>query len=66
MRLGLLLTALQVGVSIADRSSNDVESETLRLGRELDLGANMEEGKVTSGEVVSDASSLVLDSVSML
>jgi len=60
VRLGLLLTALQVGVSIANGSSHDVESETLGLGRELDLGANVEEGKVTSGEVVGDASSLIL------
>jgi hypothetical protein len=66
VRLGLLLTTLQVRVSIADRSSNDVESETLGLGRELDLGADVEEGKVTSGEVVGDTSSFVLQTVSIL
>ena len=53
-------------MSISDRSSDDVESETLGFGGELDLGADVEEGKVTSGEVVGDTSSLVLKFVSML
>lgn len=44
----------------ANRPSNGVKGEAVRLGRELDLGAHVEEGKVTRDKVVGDASSDVL------
>jgi hypothetical protein len=42
-----------------DGPCDSVKSETVALGRELDLGANMEEGKVARNQVVLDASSNV-------
>ena len=44
----------------SDRSSYGIKGEAVGLGRELYLGAHVEEGKVTRDEVVGDASGDVL------
>ena len=46
---------------VANRPSDSVEGETLRLGRELHFGADVEEGEVTVHEVVGDACCFVVD-----
>ena len=50
----------------SDRSSYGIKGEAVGLGRELDLGAHVEEGKVTRDKVVGDASSDVLLDTSMM
>jgi hypothetical protein len=47
-------------VRVANRSGNSVESKARRLGRELHLGANMEESEVAVDKVVSYTSCLIL------
>ena len=46
---------------VTNRPSDSVEGETLRLGRELHLGADVEEGEVAVHEVVGDACCFVVD-----
>lgn len=55
-----LLTTLEVNVrSVVCRPSNSIESNTMRLGGELSFGTDVEEGPVSSNEMVSDTSSLI-------
>lgn len=62
LQLGhLLLASHQVRVRRADGTSNSVKGQTVQLGRELDLGSNVEESKVSRDQVVSYPSGLVLD-----
>ena len=64
--MGSLLSALEVGVGYSNRPGNGVKGEAVGLGGELDLGANVEEGKVTGHEVMGNASSNVLSDALML
>ena len=65
-RGGGLLAALEVGVGNSNGPSHGVKGETIGLGGEFDLGANVEEGKVTGHEVMGNASSNVLSDALML
>lgn len=58
----LLRATLQMGVRVANRPRNSVESKARRLSRELDLSANMEESKVSGHQMMRHTSRLVLKS----
>lgn len=61
LQLGhLLLTSHQVRVRRTHGTSDSVKGQSVRLGRELNLGSNVEEGKVPRDQVVGYPSGLVL------